>query len=215
MSSSNVTPLKNVVQPPTATDEELILRLQHGDDAAFEQLVRRYDVELYGYLKRYLGDPALAEDVFQNSFFQVYQKRDMFDGKRQFRPWLYAVATHQAIDALRRQRRFTRLSLEASGPAVSDGEATTLGDMLESSEAGPDTALDLVELRQRVRDAVDDLPEHLKPVVIMAYFQELKHRDISEALDIPVGTVKSRLFTAVRLLQDRWPADVLVETKDP
>ncbi|MFL5330556.1 MAG: RNA polymerase sigma factor [Gemmataceae bacterium] len=215
MSSPNVIPLKSVDQSITATDEDIILRLQHGDDAAFEQLVRRYEVELYGYLKRYLGDPALAEDVFQNTFFQVYQKRDMFDGKRKFRPWLYAVATHQAIDALRRQRRFTRLSLEANGPGASDCEATTLGDMLESSEAGPDAALGLVELRQRVRDAVDELPEHLKAVVIMAYFQELKHREISEVLDIPVGTVKSRLFTAVRLLQDRWTADVLVESKDP
>src|SRR5436190_14810128 len=94
--------VRDVVEPPAATDEELVLRLVRGDDAGFALLVRRYEVELFCYLKRYLGDAVLAEDVFQNTFLQVYQKRDLFDKDRRFRPWLYAVATHQAIDAMRR-----------------------------------------------------------------------------------------------------------------
>lgn len=193
-----------MVQSAHASDEDLFARLQRGDEAAFEHLVRKYEVELYSYLKRYLGDSALAEDVFQNSFLQVYQKRHLYEPGRRVRPWLYAIATHQAIDAMRRQKRFTRLSLESTQAGGSETDATALGDQLEANGNSPDAAADHEETRQQVRQVVDQLPDHLKPVVIMAYFQELKHKDIAAALSIPVGTVKSRLFAAVRQLEARW-----------
>ncbi len=88
-------------QPPLAecSDEELLACFRKGRRDAFSVLVRRYEGELYGYLRRYLADGELAEDVFQNTFIQVFTKLDQYETGRPVRPWLYTIATHQAIDA--------------------------------------------------------------------------------------------------------------------
>src|SRR5687767_10588782 len=103
--SVNVIPGRRAVRddPLTAcSDEDLLGRARHGDSQAFAALVKRYERELYGYLRRYVGDATLADDVFQNTFLQVYLKREQYEAGRPVRPWLYTIATHQAIDALRR-----------------------------------------------------------------------------------------------------------------
>ena len=87
------------------TDEELMNKYREDGRAdLFNELVHRYERELYRYLARYLGDPTAAEDVFQNTFLQVHLKRGLFENGRPFRPWLYAIATHQAVDALQEGR---------------------------------------------------------------------------------------------------------------
>src|SRR3954467_14359447 len=96
----------------SCTDEELLERFRRGEADLFGVLVRRYERELYGYLRRYLGDAALAEDVFQNTFLQLYVKSGQYEKGRPVRPWLYTIATHQAIDALRRNGRHQAVSLE-------------------------------------------------------------------------------------------------------
>ena len=88
------------------SDEALLLRYRDtGDSEAFVELVHRYERELYSYLRRYLGDSAMAEDAFQRAFLQVHLKCEQFEEGRRFRPWLYAIATNQAIDLGRRNRR--------------------------------------------------------------------------------------------------------------
>src|SRR5438132_9613746 len=87
------------------TDEALLARLRAGERDVFGTLVRRYERELFGYLRRYLADDDLADDVFQNTFLQVYLKIQQYEPGRPARPWLYAIATNQAIDALRRRNR--------------------------------------------------------------------------------------------------------------
>src|SRR6202035_2814585 len=97
-SRGNVEPL----DPQTSSDEELLASFRRGQREAFGVLVRRYQGELFGYLRRSLGDSNLAEDVFQNTFLQVFLKIGKYELGRPVRPWLYTIATHQAIDALRR-----------------------------------------------------------------------------------------------------------------
>jgi len=174
-----------------------MLALRDGKRAALDSLVRRFERELFMYLKRYLGDAALADDVFQNTFLQVYLKRTSFDPSRRFKPWLYAIATNQAIDALRRTGRDPHVSLEN----LHDGDRDAAPAMVDPS---PMEGAALSETRDLVRTAVESLPMHLKEVVLLAYFQGLKYRDVASVLSIPVGTVKSRLFAAVRLLQEQW-----------
>src|SRR3990172_10650471 len=88
------------------TDEELLAEYRlAGSPQVFETLVRRYERELYNYLRRFLGNTVLAEDAFQATFMQVHLKCHLFDGQRKVRPWLYTVATNQAIDIQRRNRR--------------------------------------------------------------------------------------------------------------
>src|SRR5262249_49961335 len=112
-------------------------RFCRGQTEAFGVLLRRYEHELYGYLRRYLGDSDLAEDVFQNTFLQVYVKSDQYEIGRPVRPWLYTIATHQAIDALRRNGRHQAVSLNQSQRELPDGEIRSLLELLETRGPGP------------------------------------------------------------------------------
>ncbi len=190
------------------SDEQLLLRYRElGSRDEFAQLVQRYERELYNYLRRYLGDAEMAHDVFQATFLQVHLKCDQFEEGRRFRPWLYTIATHQAIDAQRRNRRHRMVSLDRAGGSEGD-ETGTLSDLLVSGEPNPLRELDRQERRRTVRDSVAQLPETLRAVVVLVYYQGMKYREAADVLDIPVGTVKSRLHTAVNKLHEMWD-DVL------
>lgn len=193
-------------RPPLAecSDEELLALFRKGRRDAFSVLVRRYEGELYGYLRRYLADGELAEDVFQNTFVQVFTKLDQYETGRPVRPWLYTIATHQAIDALRRQNRHQAVSLDQEREELAGAEFPQLLGLLESRGPGPLDQLQGDERRQLVRASVERLPDFLRQVVVLAYFQGLKYKDIADILDIPVGTVKSRLHAALMRLQEAW-----------
>jgi RNA polymerase sigma-70 factor (ECF subfamily) len=188
------------------SDEKLMARFCQGHKEAFGILLRRYERELYGYLRRYVGDSDLAEDVFQNTFLQLYVKSGQYEIGRPVRPWLYTIATHQAIDALRRNGRHQALSLDQNQKELPDGEVRSLLELLETRGPGPLDQAQSEERRERVRTGVDRLPDFLRQVVILAYYQGLKYREIAEILDIPVGTVKSRLHAALVKLQEAWAA---------
>jgi RNA polymerase sigma-70 factor (ECF subfamily) len=184
------------------SDEELMGRYREEARAEiFTELVHRYERELYRYLARYLGDPTLAEDVFQNTFLQVHLKRGLFEAGRPFRPWLYAIATHQAVDALRKAGRHPTVSLDQRVGGSPDSEAGSLIDLLVSEETGPLSQMQETERQQWVRECIARLPEALRQTLILAYHQDLKYREIAEILKIPVGTVKSRLHAALEKLQ--------------
>ena len=186
------------------SDEELLARFKQGETESFGQLVRRYERELYGYLRRYLGDEALAEDIFQNTFLQLYQKLDQYETGRPVRPWLYTIATHQAIDALRRAGRRPTVSLDQTRETDVNGASHSLLDLLEARPDEPSEQMEAEERRERVRTVVAELPEHLRSTLLLAYFQGLKYREIADILEIPVGTVKSRLHAALVKLQEAW-----------
>lgn len=184
------------------SDEELMGRYRdEGHSEEFSLLVRRYERELFRYLARYLGDPSLADDVFQNTFLQVHLKRDLYERGRPFRPWLYTIATHQAVDALRKAGRHPAVSLDQRSPN-GETEPGALIDLLVAEETGPLASLQEGERREWVRRALQRLPEALRETLVLAYFQDLKYREIADVLKIPVGTVKSRLHAALAKLQD-------------
>jgi RNA polymerase sigma-70 factor, ECF subfamily len=183
------------------SDEELLTRYREsGQTRDFDALVHRYENELYRYLARYLGDRALAEDVFQNTFLQVHLKRGLYEDGRPVRPWLYSIATHQAVDTLRKVGRHPTVSLDQR---VTSGETESgsLVDLLVSGEVGPLAELQGQERAEWVRESVARLPETLRQTLVLAYNQDLKYREIAEILNIPVGTVKSRLHAALAKLQ--------------
>ena len=183
------------------SDEELLRRSRVGGDAlAFETLVQRYEGELFSYLRRYLGSAEMAEDVFQATFLQVHLKQEHFEAGRRFRPWLYTIATNQAIDAQRRNKRHRIVSLDSR----SGDDVGTLVDMLAGTEGTADVMAEDQESRDWVRAAVDDLPEPLKGTLMLVYYQGMKYREAADVLGIPVGTVKSRLHAALLKLNESW-----------
>jgi RNA polymerase sigma-70 factor (ECF subfamily) len=188
----------------SCSDEELLKHIQGGQHDALGALVRRFEGELFGYLCRYLGNREMAEDVFQNTFLQVFTKIDQYEPGRAVRPWLYTIATHQAIDALRRNGKHQAVSLNSESDAGPDGDTAPLSSLLESSGPMPLDQLQAEEKRQQVRASIERLPEFLKQVVLLTYYQGLKNSEVAEILKIPVGTVKSRLHTALARLHQEW-----------
>ncbi|WP_435019042.1 RNA polymerase sigma factor [Tundrisphaera sp. TA3] len=173
-----------------------------ADPNDFNELVRRYERELYRYLARYLGNPALAEDVFQNTFLQVHLKRGLYEDGRPVRPWLYSIATHQAVDTLRKVGRHPTVSLDRRASSSGESDAGALVDLLVGDDAAPLAELQEKERKEWVARSVDRLPDTLRQTLVLAYFQDLKYREIAEILNIPVGTVKSRLHAALAKLQE-------------
>lgn len=187
------------------SDEQLLLNYrQSGDRQLFNQLVARYERELFSYLRRYLGDAEMAEDAFQAAFLQVHLKSDQFEPGRKFRPWLYTIATNQAIDAQRRNRRHKMVSLDRVGPGDSGESAGKLANLLEGNSPDPLAELTSAEQRSWVQETIEELPETMQSVIHLVYYQGLKYREAAEALDVPVGTVKSRLHSAILKLNELW-----------
>lgn len=186
------------------TDEQLLLEYRDtGDEALFASLVRRYEREMYSYLRRYLGNAELAEDAFQATFLQLHLKCDQFQEGRRLRPWLYMIATNKAIDLQRRNKRHRSVSLNGFGPDDND-ETGRLIDMLVSEDPSPQTQARKAEEGDWISRRLHELPENLSMVVNLVYYQGLKYREAAETLSIPVGTVKSRLHSAILKLTDAW-----------
>jgi len=187
------------------TDEALIVRYRDtGDRAAFDELVHRYERELYSYLRRYLDDAEMAEDVFQSTFLQLHLKCDKYETDRKFRPWLYTIATNQAIDAQRRNKRHRMVSLDRRNGQGKDDDVGALLELLVGGEPGPVAQLEGLERRNWVRQTIATLPEPLRAAITLIYYQGMKYREAAEVLAVPVGTVKSRLHTAILKLNEAW-----------
>lgn len=201
---SQAAPADGLARLVGLSDEDLLTEYRQGQDPAlFTELVSRYQRELYNYLRRFLGDGTLAEDVFQATFLQVHVKREAFESGRKFRPWLYTIATNQAIDAQRRNRRHRRLSLNQ--PHQASGEAAgSLMELVAGGDGDPALAAESGEQSDWVRGEVNALPEPLRHAVNLVYFRGMKYRDAAKVMSVPVGTVKSRLHAAIQRLGGAW-----------
>jgi RNA polymerase sigma-70 factor (ECF subfamily) len=184
------------------TDEALLTAYIDGDRQAFAALLERYRTELHGFLARFLGSSAAADDVFQETFLQVHLAASTFDSTRHFKPWLFTIAANKARDWHRRQKRRRAVSLDA--PLGGDPDGTRLVDIMESKAEVPGNLLESAETRNRVKDVVDSMPALYREVLQLNYFQKMSYQQIAEVLGVPLGTVKSRLHAAVATFAESW-----------
>jgi len=187
------------------SDEQLLADYRGGDKSRFAVLMLRYQRELYHFLVRFLGDRAAAEDVFQETFLQVHQSADQFDPTRRFRPWLFTIAANKARDLIRSQARRPTNPLQAS--ISGDDDSGEFIDLMEAAESMPGEPMEKEELQQPVQKTVMSMPEHLREILLLSYFHQFPYKQIGDILDIPLGTVKSRLHAAVAHFADRWRAN--------
>ena len=186
-----------------ATDEQLLLDYRKsGNRPLFEALMQRYEREIYSYLRRYLGDADLAEDAFQACFLHVHLKCEQFEEGRKFRPWVYAIATNQAIDLQRRNKRHRMASLDRT--AATGDEDSHWSEKLVGSDPDPVAEASGRENQEWVHSTVGQLSTSMQRVIQLVYYQGLKYREAADVLGIPVGTVKSRLHAAVNRLNQLW-----------
>lgn len=173
------------------SDEAIMARVQKGETQLLEMLIKRYERALFAYAQRIVQQRSAAEDAFQETFLRVFRNRAQYRAGSSFRPWLYTICLNACRDSLRKRSRRPESELEKAAYALSDGQP------------GPDTLSAQTALAERIRLAVEALPEKQRDVFLLSYYQQLQYPEISEILEIPVGTVKSRMFHASKFLAEQ------------
>lgn len=180
-------------------ERALVARTLAGDDDAFAALVRIHQATVYNIAYRMVGQRETAQDLAQEAFLRAFKALDTFDLKRPFGPWLYRIATNLSINWVKRARLPT-VSLDAPHPAVgNDAEPLAIPD----TSAEPAARFAQAEMQTQLRKAILSLPPDYRVVIELRHFQEMSYEEVAEALNAPIGTVKTRLFRARRLLRDR------------
>jgi RNA polymerase sigma-70 factor (ECF subfamily) len=184
-------------RPGQETDEALMDRAQTGDVRAFAELVLRYQMPMFNLAYRMLRDRHEAEDVAQETFLHLFRAIERFHAGERFSPWLYRIAMNLCLDKLRRYRGAV-VSLDAPVDAAGD-----LYRQVPDAAPGPAELVELGELKGNVQEAVDELPDHYRVVVILRHLHDLTYDEIARTLEMPIGTVKTRLFRAREMLRQR------------
>jgi RNA polymerase sigma-70 factor (ECF subfamily) len=181
--------LKRVEAPdePVAADAALVLQVRRGDPGAFDTLLRRYLKPAFAVAYRILGQREDAEDLVQEAFVAVLEHIDSFDVQREFRPWLLRIVANRAINA--RQHRARR-------------RTESIPDDAASGTRSPAADVERHELQERLRRALETLPERQRTIVQLSGFDGLNSTDIGEILQIPAGTVRYELHQARRALRE-------------
>jgi RNA polymerase sigma-70 factor (ECF subfamily) len=176
------------------SDEELVEACQAGEASAFDVLAARWEDRIRGAAFRFLASEDEARDVAQETFLKAYRGLSGFKREARFSSWLYQIATNLCRDRLRRRKARPQVSLEAleeAGPVIVETRPGALERLLER------------DLAAAVRRAIHALPEEQREVVILKEYQELTFLEIAQALDVPVSTVKTRLYRGLVQLRLR------------
>jgi len=176
------------------SDEQLLADYRTGDTAAFRVLIERYHDDLLRFLIRFMGSRQAAEDVFQETFLQIHQSAESFDVSRRFKPWLFTIAANKGRDIHRKSARRPALGLSAE---VGEQGSARFVDLMEIDVPDPSERLATEDRDRLVQQAIDQLTDAQREILLLAYFQKLSYQQVSELLEIPLGTVKSRLHAAV------------------
>ena len=176
------------------SDEQLMLLFQGGDENAYIELVNRYKDKLINFIFNYLGDFESSEDVVQETMIKLYQKKHYYKEIAKFSTWLYTIAKNLANTELRKrkQRKTTLLSQFSKDDKTYE---------LPSNDPEPGQEIQTDIVNKIIRDAVDQLSEKFKIVIVLRDIQGLSYEDISEIINVPIGTVKSRINRARLQLQ--------------
>jgi len=174
-------------------DFALVERCRKGDRQAFEALIREYQRPVYNAAYRILGNPDDAADVTQAAFLKAFEHLDRYDPSYKFFSWIYRIAINESIN----QRKKSR-------------EQQLLDDNQPAADGGPDSTVEAHDLASGIQDGLMALNDDYRTVVVLRHFSDLSYRQISEVLEIPEKTVKSRLYSARQLMKDRLVANGIV-----
>ncbi len=177
---------------PTS-DQLLVQRVQSGDQKAFELLVAKYQRRIFRLISRFVRDAALAEDVAQETFLRAYRAIGQFRGDSQFYTWLYRIAVNTAKKSLADSARDP--VIRESSTISEDGETFVSGEQLTDMET-PEAVLASREIARTVNAAMEALPEDLRTAIALREIEGMSYEDIAQAMNCPVGTVRSRIFRA-------------------
>lgn len=173
-------------------DGVLIRRCQQGDRTAFDDLIRRHERRAYQYAYRLTSNPEEASDIVADAFIRIYNALQSFRSQSAFTTWMYRILTNCYLDLKKKERNRPTVSLESTMQTAS-GEVER---QFEDPGEGPDVEVERFAREEKVQDALGQLPEYQRAMLVMYHVEMLSYEQIAEALDLPLGTVKSRLNRA-------------------
>jgi RNA polymerase sigma-70 factor (ECF subfamily) len=179
-------------------DEELVARVQRGDKKAYDLLVIKYQHKIVQLVNRYLKDPSEAQDVAQEAFIKAYRAIGSFRGDSTFYTWLYRIAINTAKNYLvSRSRRSSQYEVD-----IQDAEAMENAPQLQGIET-PERLLMNDEIVKAIRSAIEHLPDEMRTAIMLREFEGMSYEEIAEAMECPVGTVRSRIFRAREAIDNK------------
>jgi RNA polymerase sigma-70 factor (ECF subfamily) len=182
----------------TELDKELVLRVQQGDKSAFDLLVIKYQHRIIQLVNRYIKDPSESQDVAQEAFIKAYRALGTFRGDSAFYTWLYRIAINTAKNYLvSRNRRYSEYHVD-----VQDAEQVENAPQLKGMDT-PEFLLQNDEIVDVIKSAIDNLPEEMKVAIMLREFEGLSYEEISQTMECPVGTVRSRIFRAREAIDEK------------
>jgi RNA polymerase sigma-70 factor (ECF subfamily) len=191
--------------PGDSSDDSLVERARAKDEAAFEELVGRYEDKLYRLAMRFVRNETDAQEILQEAFLSAWRNLPSFEGRAQFGSWMYRVTVNAALMLLRSRSRHPEVTVDDVEPtalndAVAESGQTTRGSADWSRQA--DEQIQSKELRKHIQTSVDDLPEGLRTVFLLRDVEELSTEDTAEILGLSVPAVKTRLHRARLALRE-------------
>lgn len=175
---------------PERSDEQLVVLVLNGNTAAFEDLVRRYEKQIFALAYRLSGDYAESQDMAQEAFLRVYQELSRFDTSRRFFPWMYRVAQNSCLNTLKKRPR-EQLSEDEEWRRYIANDASV----------DPAASLERVSRQEAVTAALDQLPASYREPLVLKYLSGLSYQEIADQLDLPLSTIETRLFRGRHMLK--------------
>ena len=191
MISTAIAEQKNWIE---ISDSELVINAIKGRESSFEELVRRYQRPIVAYVYRMLGDYDAALDVTQEIFIKIYNSLSRYSSEYKFSTWIYRIAHNAAIDYMRRHKQNEQsLEIEANNEVFEIP--------LESKRPSPEQEREQSEWRTEIHNVVQKLPTNYRELILLRHTQDLSYEEIAEITNLPLGTVKNRLFRAREMMR--------------
>jgi len=174
------------------SDEELVEKIRSEDNELYAEIVRRYQQKLYHYLRYLTNRPSEAEDLLQNVFIKAYRNLFGFDTKKKFSSWIYRIAHNEGVNFVKKTTRKKQVSLE---------NLEKIGFSPESEDDSIEDAFAREEIREKVKECLDELEAKYREPLVLYYFEDKSYREISDILRVPAKTVGTFIFRGKRILK--------------
>lgn len=209
---TNPTGVVAAVSTLVDVDAELVSRVQHGDQKAFEMLVIKYRRRIERLIARMVRDTDLVEDIAQETFIRAYRALPKFRGDSAFYTWLYRIAVNTAKKALMQLKRNPLVSENSFGGGGEDDDETSRVENELTDGETPESVLASRQIARTVNEAIEALSEDLRQAITLREIEGLSYEEISEMMNCPIGTVRSRIFRAREAIAQRLRP--LLDTRD-
>lgn len=185
------------------TDEEIVDKIQNGSVELFEVIVKRYQKKLVNYIYRMIHDFDSAMELCQEVFIKVYNSLDKYNPSYKFTTWIHRISSNATIDWMRK-KKIDAYSLDAGD----DDDSPSMSQQIPSNELSPLENLEMGQLLSRIESAINELPYIYKQLIVLRHINELSYEEIAQTVDLPLGTVKNRIFRGREMLKAKLVAEM-------